>query len=341
MRFDEGRHRTVSTGGEPLVDSASGFRAARRGTPHSSRRRTDAGSRLRRPRVSSGHVASSRGHLPRACLGPRHALSGSRRAAAQHPQHGPPADPAAGGGRDRAPAAQRPQGHRSLRARQAGAVCLRLAVGRRAVVLPDDGRGAARRQGRLREQGRGPGQHPHRQGHPELAAHELRPHLGGLPRQAGDRAGERRRAVRRQPERALLHPLAGEFQAGAADLRPGGDLRDAGPGWRVLLLFGGLSLVMLWNVLARRSAPAGWPPTACCRPRSGRAAAGSSGGAARRRRPVPAPGRSRGRSAPDRRAGAQRALSAALSAAHDPSAASPVPVRSLSLGPHPRPRRPP
>ncbi len=129
---------------------------------------------------------------------------------------------------------------------------LRLAVGGRALVLPDDRRGAARRARRLREPGGGAREHPHRQGHPQRAAPQLRPHLGGLPRQAVQRAGERRRAVRGVAERALLHPLAQGLPAGTGDLRTSwrstgrrrrrGACCSSSPASRS---------IMLWNAFAR------------------------------------------------------------------------------------------
>ena len=84
---------------------------------------------------------------------------------------------------------------------------------------------------RLREQGRRPRQHPHRQGHPQRAAPEPRPHLGGLPRQAG-RMRSRTPGVQfaGTRERPLLPALAEGLPAGPGGLRPAGDLLDAGAG---------------------------------------------------------------------------------------------------------------
>ena len=88
----------------------------------------------------------------------RDALSRPRDARAQRAQHAAAAGPAAGGGGHRRPAPRRPQGHRGLRPRQAGALYLRLADRRRALVLPDHGRGRPGRRRRLREPGGRAGQ---------------------------------------------------------------------------------------------------------------------------------------------------------------------------------------
>ena len=74
------------------------------------------------------------------------------------------------------------------------------------------------------------------------------------------------------------------------------------PVWRVLLLFGGLSLVVLWNALARllgagRLAGDGLLPAAASAAPPPVLSGGVGRDAAARRR---APGRSPGRSAPDR-----------------------------------------
>ena len=133
---------------------------------------------------------------------------------------------------------------------------------------------------RLREPGGGAGEHPHRQGHPQRAAHELRPHLGGLPRQAVERAGERRGAVRRQRERPLLHPLAEGLPAwgrrSPTRWRSTGRRRRRGA---CCSSSAGSRSIVLWNALARllgagRLAADGLLPAG-----GRRAAAGSSGGA--------------------------------------------------------------
>ena len=251
-----------------------------------------------RARVSSRDAASSSGHLPGARLDPRDALSGSGHAGAQHPQHGASADPARGCGRPRPAAAQRPPGHRGLRAdrqvpyaydwQSAGvpwyfpttAEALRAGRGdceSRAVVLAS----ILTAKGIPNEL--------------RLSFDHIWVDYPGKQANALENAGVQFAGV---AERALLHPLAQGLPAGTGGPRPAGDLLDAGAG---VARAAPRRRPLAHRALERARAAARRRPARRGRAAAGRRGPGAGGPVAA---PAPrggpgAPARSRRRSAPE------------------------------------------